>query len=250
MATDVTRDELEAALAATGVIVGEARLLHTTAPSDSVFLAAVRYPGAALAEELLASTSRLLHPEHRDRRMRARAVPALPHVALPAARLPARQAARGGRGGGDRVSGLSQPPRDRLFSRLIIDPDTGCLLWTGAKNNKGYGRISINYSMQYVHRVMYAMFAGEIPDGLQLDHLCRVRHCANVAHLEPVTGRENILRGNSPAATCATATHCPAGHEYDLLNTAWTTLGTRKCRACNRERLRRRYWRARPQVAP
>lgn len=83
--------------------------------------------------------------------------------------------------------------RERLLSRLVIDPDSDCVLWTGQRV-RGYGRISVNSRTAPVHRVMYELFAGPVPEGLTLDHLCRVRNCANVAHLEPVTLAENIRR--------------------------------------------------------
>ncbi len=127
--------------------------------------------------------------------------------------------------------------RERLFSRLIIDPG-GCVLWAGATDPKGYGKISMNGRSQLVHRVMYEMFAGPIPDGLQLDHLCRVRHCANVDHLELVTPRVNTLRGIGVSAVNAVRTHCPEGHAYDEANTYRSPCGDRYCRACHRERER------------
>jgi hypothetical protein len=132
--------------------------------------------------------------------------------------------------------------RERLLSRLIIDRDTGCLLWTGARNTKGYGVIregGRGSRQLMVHRVVYEMFASPIPDGLQLDHLCRVRHCANVAHLEPVTCRENLLRGDTIAAAHAAKTHCPQGHPYDEANTYVSPNRQRFCRKCTR-----RHWRA------
>jgi excisionase family DNA binding protein len=94
-----------------------------------------------------------------------------------------------------RAGGEPAPLRERMLSRLIIDP-SGCLLWTGARNSSGYGHIRVGggRSDAFVHRLMYEMFAEPIPDGLELDHLCRVRHCASPAHLEPVTSGQNKLR--------------------------------------------------------
>lgn len=122
--------------------------------------------------------------------------------------------------------------RQRLLSRLIIDP-SGCILWTGSINNCGYGRITANGQSRYVHRLVWELFVGPVPDGLQLDHLCRVRHCANVAHLEPVSPRENVLRGDTFAAAYALKTHCPHGHEYTPANTK-INRGRRFCRTCAR----------------
>jgi hypothetical protein len=82
---------------------------------------------------------------------------------------------------------------------------------------------------------------------LQIDHLCRVRHCVNPAHMEPVTPRENILR--SPvalAAINARKTHCPQGHPLSGANLYRTPQGFRACRECrrksDRESKRRTYW--------
>lgn len=134
------------------------------------------------------------------------------------------------------------PLRVRLLGRLIIDP-SGCLLWTGKINHDGYGCITIGRRQQMVHRVMYQMFVGEIPDGLEIDHVkawgCMHRHCASPAHLEPVTGLENKLRADGIIAANASATHCPANHEYDLVNTYWAPDGHRGCRACRSDADRR-----------
>jgi hypothetical protein len=104
-------------------------------------------------------------------------------------------------------NGNAPPARFRLFSQLLIDP-SGCLLWTGKINRHGYGVVMVDGKRLGVHRVMYEMFVGPIPDGLELDHLCHTRdlgclggktclhrRCASPAHLEPVTTRENVLRG-------------------------------------------------------
>jgi hypothetical protein len=123
--------------------------------------------------------------------------------------------------------------RTRLLSRLVIAP-SGCVLWTGTRNPEGYGHIYANGSYRGVHRVMYEMFAEAISGGLTLDHLCRVRHCVNVAHLEPVTERENILRGTSPQAINSRKSHCDSGHLLDERNT-YLYRGKRICRACNRD---------------
>jgi hypothetical protein len=126
--------------------------------------------------------------------------------------------------------------RERVLSRLIIDP-SGCLLWTGAINRGGYGVVGVGSRIEYVHRLMYQWFAGPIPDGYQIDHLCRVRHCASPADLEAVTQRLNIMRGESPTVANAAATHCVNGHEFDLLNTYYRPdrFG-RHCRTCRNER--------------
>ena len=127
--------------------------------------------------------------------------------------------------------------RERLLSRLVIDPESGCLLWTGSLDDGGYGRIGVGRLPRQVHRVMWEMFEGPIPEGLHLDHVrargCTNRHCASIAHLEPVTPRENLMRGTSPSALNARAEYCrPGGHEYTEENTYWDPNGGRQCRKC------------------
>lgn len=80
------------------------------------------------------------------------------------------------------------------FSRYQVDPDTRCWIWQGRINQWGYGQISKRYGTQVAHRAFYMHHVGEIPHGLQLDHLCRVRCCVNPEH-QPVTGSENLRRG-------------------------------------------------------
>lgn len=112
-----------------------------------------------------------------------------------------------------------------------------CWEWTGCKV-KGYGQISINKRRYYTHRVVYELLVGEIPKGLQLDHLCRNRSCVNPTHLEPVTSKENLRRGNSPSAINKRKTECLRGHEL-LNNNVWVAPnGSRKCRECSRIRKR------------
>lgn len=101
----------------------------------------------------------------------------------------------------------------------------------------------VNKRGQQAHRVAYELFVAEIPEGFDLDHLCRNRGCVNPDHLEPVTRRENLLRGETIPARNARITHCPQGHPYDAENTRIRPCGRRRCAACNREAARR--WRAR-----
>lgn len=126
--------------------------------------------------------------------------------------------------------------RDRLLSRLYPCADNACqcLLWTGHVNPRGYGLIYTGEREEPVHRVMFEMFDGPIPEGLHLDHVrdrgCKHRNCCNVAHLEPVTCAENNRRA------AAAVTHCPAGHEYTPDNTRIERRRySRHCVACQRE---------------
>jgi hypothetical protein len=126
--------------------------------------------------------------------------------------------------------------RNEPFSaRYSIDPETGCWIWQRATSADGYGRVSVGGKVIPAHRRAYELLVGPIPKGLTIDHLCRNRPCVNPDHLEPVTNRENILRGNTLPAANAAKTHCKYGHPFSPENT-WHDLkrGWRKCRTCMR----------------
>lgn len=117
-----------------------------------------------------------------------------------------------------------------------------CWIWNGSKENHGYGRTQVKINGKWkgvlIHRLIYELVVGPIPRPLPpakysystLDHLCRNRSCVNPKHLEPVSNRENILRGVSPSAIHAKKTHCPQGHEYSPKNTK--ICGIRRFRVC------------------
>lgn len=115
-----------------------------------------------------------------------------------------------------------------------VQKTDGCWLWTGARNNKGYGLVRVSGNLVLVHRLSYESAIGPIPPELQIDHLCRVRLCVRPTHLEPVTGKENIRRG----AGHGHETECPRGHPYDEANTYIRKNGSRNCRACQPARRR------------
>ncbi len=110
-----------------------------------------------------------------------------------------------------------------------------CWLWTVCLSEKGYGLLIVkldgSWKCRKAHRIAWAMRYGEIPMGLELDHLCRVRHCVNPDHLEPVDTKTNVLRGVGISAGNAKKTFCAKGHSD------WEPDGRfnwRRCRSCQR----------------
>ncbi len=121
----------------------------------------------------------------------------------------------------------------RFMQKISIDPSNGCWNWTGCIGNTGYGQACIeNGIRKYAHVLAYEIFIGPKPKGLDLDHLCRNRRCVNPSHLEPVTRRENLMRGNTIPARKAAQTHCKRGHPLEGDNLYITSNGTRSCRIC------------------
>jgi hypothetical protein len=118
----------------------------------------------------------------------------------------------------------------RLFTR--VEFTESCWLWRGSVSGDGYGGIRVSGRNQRVHRVAYELLVAPVPDGLVLDHLCRVRNCVRPDHLEPVTGRVNTLRGETITAKALAATHCPQGHPYAGENLLARRKGWRGCRQC------------------
>ncbi|MEU2070427.1 HNH endonuclease signature motif containing protein [Streptomyces anulatus] len=123
---------------------------------------------------------------------------------------------------------------DRFWAKVDkTSSPNNCWLWTAA-TTYGYGVFSVQRRMQRAHRVAYEALVGRIPDGLQIDHLCRVRECVNPEHLEAVTLRENVMRGANHVADQVKRTRCPQGHPYDEKNTYLRPNGKRDCRKCKR----------------
>lgn len=118
---------------------------------------------------------------------------------------------------------------ERLLSKISKDA-SGCWLYQGSVNHAGYGLFWFDGRYLSAHRVAYEFWKGEIPEGLQLDHLCRVRHCINPAHMEPVTGKENRQR--------AMRDTCKYGHLFTVENTYVDKRGQRDCWTCRYRRTR------------
>ena len=116
-----------------------------------------------------------------------------------------------------------------------VDKTDGCWLWQSTTTTAGYPVLKIGRKQFYAHRLSYEWAVGPIPEGLEMDHLCRVRECVNPEHLEAVTHQVNMSRRvHSPL--------CPQGHN-DWHPEPWH--GVRVCRTCKREQARVRYNRQR-----
>lgn len=118
------------------------------------------------------------------------------------------------------------------FWNKVKKTDT-CWLWTGSNNGVGYGEIRIKGKKFYTHRLSYEWSKGKIPKGYQIDHLCRVPACCNPEHLEAVTPKVNVNRGNT-AKPHFIKTHCVNGHEYAKFEYKRNDGKGRNCSECVR----------------
>ncbi|GIH27632.1 hypothetical protein Aph01nite_59420 [Acrocarpospora phusangensis] len=127
---------------------------------------------------------------------------------------------------------------DRFASRVDV-LGTGCWAWTHERNDPKYGglpygRFFFEGKLWVAHRWIYEQLHGPVPQGLVLDHFlvpsgrCIGALCVNPGHLQPVTQRENTLRGSGPTAINSAKTHCPEGHDFDAVN----SQGRRVCTIC------------------
>lgn len=124
----------------------------------------------------------------------------------------------------------------RFLAKVDRTGNGGCWLFTGFVAPNGYGQSQ----RKLAHRLSYELYVGPIPEGTEIDHLCRVRHCVNPAHLEAVSHYENNRRGVGISANNIRKTHCVNGHEFTPENTRMYR-GWRTCRKCKaiREGVRR-----------
>lgn len=116
----------------------------------------------------------------------------------------------------------------KIFNRALYRYDTKCIEWLGACYTNGYGEVWDGNKTRTVHILVYECLVGLVPDGLELDHLCRNTICFNPYHVEPVTHKVNVLRGYSICAMQARQTYCKRGHEFDYIN----AQGKRVCKTC------------------
>ena len=128
----------------------------------------------------------------------------------------------------------------RFWNKVEPCPMSGCWLWVGA-TDKGYGQIHWKRKTAKAYRIAYEILIGPVPDGLEIDHLCRVSACVNPAHLEPVTHQENMRR-SAMASHARGAKFCRPGRHLLTPETTYTgPTGESYCRECKREALRRQY---------
>jgi len=126
---------------------------------------------------------------------------------------------------------------DRVIEKVALS-EQDCGLWLASTNQQGYGQVWIGskrertWRLRRAHRVTYEHFRGPIPDGLQLDHLCRTPRCVNPWHLEPVTQRENTRRGQAPTMVWHLTNTCKRGHSLE--DAYLQNGGQRYCRTCKR----------------
>lgn len=132
-----------------------------------------------------------------------------------------------------------KPLLQRIMPKIHINPVTHCWEWTASRQSGGYAQIMLKrpdgkFAPQVVHRVMWELTKGPIPEGLTIDHLCRVRYCVNPDHMEVVTQQVNILRGTSKSALNAVKTHCKRGHPLSGPNLYINPKGQRNCKTCRK----------------
>lgn len=138
------------------------------------------------------------------------------------------------------------PPEERFWRYVTKGEPDECWLWRGGRM-KGYGSFFLEVDggrTSGAHRASHILFIGPIPEGYEVDHLCKVTLCVNPRHLEAVTRDENRRRSDAISERNRAKTHCPAGHAYDEANTHFEKVPSglgRRCRKCHaiRERARR-----------
>jgi len=136
-------------------------------------------------------------------------------------------------------------PEIRFWAKVDKSSPDGCWLWTGSRPGRGYGHFGVDGRIVRAHRWAYEAIIGPIPSGMEIDHLCRVRHCVNPEHLQPVAHSVNYLRGMHPSAITFREDVCRKGHPLtpDNVYCPPRQPHTRECRICKRAAARAGYLR-------
>lgn len=151
-----------------------------------------------------------------------------------------------GNGAANHIRRCAQPidHAARFWAKVCIAEPWDCWEWQGSRLGTGYGAFYHSQGAdKLAHRWAWRFFGNTIPEGKQIDHLCRNRACVNPCHLEVVDPGENVRRGEAGYATGAlyrARTHCPHGHKYTPENIIPRPSGYRQCRECERIRSRKR----------
>ena len=123
-----------------------------------------------------------------------------------------------------------------------VNKTNSCWLWYGGKDKRGYGNFSFGRHGRKSHIVAYELIIGKVPEGLELDHLCKNHGCVNPEHLEPVTHKENLLRGDGWGAVNSRKTHCKNGHLLTEDNIYKSIKTKRQCKICTRDKGNYKYY--------
>ena len=128
--------------------------------------------------------------------------------------------------------------KDRFWSKVDHRGDNRCWNWLGSKNNAGYGTFWFYGDKRGVHRIVYELTIGKIPQGKDIHHKCENRLCVNPHYLQAVTRKEHLvdLSPNNPTYKESRQTHCKHGHEFNYTNTYIDKKGIRHCKICNSHR--------------
>lgn len=123
-----------------------------------------------------------------------------------------------------------------ILERSIPEPNSGCWIWLLSLGRDGYAQ----GKYETAHRISFRGFKGSIPEGLEVDHICKTRWCVNPEHLRAVTHLENMSTADAITNhRNRRKTHCINGHElsgYNLILENWRGIVMRKCRACKNKR--------------
>lgn len=136
-------------------------------------------------------------------------------------------------------------PEERFWGK--VEKKEGCWEWVGS-SSRGYGEMQWEHKLKKAHRISYELLKGKIPEGLEIDHLCRNKLCVNPDHLEPVTKKENIRRMRvitrvQYVIKNRARTHCVNGHPLTENNIYIDSTDMRRCKQCNRDKVSRFYYR-------